>query len=137
MANGSSGSSKAYLGVGWAFPVVPVNGSLQYAAYETDVEQAIQIILLTDQGERQMLPDFGGGVRRMLFEPNTPATRAAIAALVRNALVAWEPRILVQNVQVTEGDEPNLVLIHVDYVVQATNTYFNRVYPFYLLEGSP
>lgn len=133
----SNGSSKAFLGVGWSFPIAPVNGSLQWVAYEADVEQAIEIILLTNQGERQMLPDFGGGVRSMLFEPNSPATRAAIANQVRSALVAWEPRILVENVQVTEGDEPNQVLIHVDYVVQATNTYFNRVYPFYLLEGSP
>lgn len=134
MANGSS--PKAFLGVGWSFPIVPVNGSLQYVSYEPDVEQAIQIILLTSQGERQMLPEFGGGVRDMLFEPNSPATRAKIAALVKKALVTWEPRIVVENVQVTEGDEPNLLLIHVDYVVQATNTSYNRVYPFYLLEGS-
>jgi len=33
-------------------------------------------------------------------------------------------------------DDPNLLLIHVDYTVRATNTSYNRVYPFYLLEGS-
>src|ERR1700733_8021768 len=120
MANGTS--PKAFLGVGWSFPIVPVNGSLQYVSYEGDVEQAIQIILLTSQGERQMLPEFGGGVRDMLFEPNSPATRAKITALVKKGLVTWEPRIIVENVQVTQGDEPNLLLIHVDYVVQATNT---------------
>ena len=132
----ANGFSKAYLGVGWSFPIAPVNGSLQYVSYEAAVEQAIQIILLTSQGERVMLREFGGSVRDMLFEPNSASTRARIAAIVRKALVTWEPRILVENVQVTEGDEPNQVLIHVDYVVQATNTSFNRVYPFYLLEGS-
>jgi phage baseplate assembly protein W len=83
-----------------------------------------------------MLREFGCGMRDMVFEPNSDATRARIADHVRRALLAWEPRILIENVNVTQGDEPNLVLIHVDYVVQATNTSYNRVYPFYLLEGS-
>jgi len=53
---------------------------------------------------------------------------------VRKALVDWEPRIDLERVEVTEGDAPNVVLIHVDYVVRATNSSYNRVYPFYLLE---
>jgi len=127
---------KAYLGVGWSFPVKPINGSLQYVRYEDDIEQAIQIILLTSNGERQMLREFGSNARDLVFEPNSQATRAALATSVRHALVAWEPRIILTNVTVTEGDEPNVALIHVDYVVQAPNTAYNRVYPFYLLEGS-
>ena len=49
-------TTKAFLGVGWRFPVKPVVGRLRYAAYEDDVEQAIQIILLSERGERPMLP---------------------------------------------------------------------------------
>jgi phage baseplate assembly protein W len=130
-------SSKAHLGVGWAFPVKPVAGALTYARYEEDVEQAIQIILLTEHDERVMLPEFGAGMRAMVFEPNSPATRARIEEMVRRALVDWEPRIDLERVEVTPGgdDSPNLVLIHVDYVVRATNNSYNRVYPFYLLEG--
>ncbi len=129
-------SPKAFLGVGWAFPVKPAGGALRYARYEDDVEQAVQIILLTEHGERVMLPEFGAGLRDFVFEPNSPATRARIEGLVRRALVDWEPRIDLERVEVTPGDEaPNLVLIHVDYVVRATNNFYNRVYPFYLLEG--
>lgn len=128
-------SPKAHLGIGWAFPVKPVGGRLPFARYEDDIEQAIQIILLTEQGERVMLPDFGAGMRQFVFEPNSPATRARIADAVQRALVDWEPRITVENVDVTEGDVPNLALIHVDYVVRATNAFYNRVYPFYLLEA--
>jgi hypothetical protein len=32
---------REHLGVGWAFPVRPVNGRLTYARYEDDVEQVI------------------------------------------------------------------------------------------------
>jgi phage baseplate assembly protein W len=129
---------KAFLGVGWGFPVKPVGGRLQYAAYEADVEQAIQIILLTERGERPMLPEFGGGLRRFLFEPNAPPTLRAIERAVSSALIDWEPRIDVDRVEVTPDEtEPNLLLIHVDYVVRATNSHYNRVYPFYLLEARP
>jgi hypothetical protein len=140
MANttNSNSSTKAFLGVGWAFPVKPVGGPLQFASYEDDVEQAIQIILLTEPGERPMLPDFGGGLRNFLFEPNAPATHRAIEKVVRSALIDWEPRIDIDRVEVTpDGVQPNLLLIHVDYVVRATNSFYNRVYPFYLLESRP
>jgi phage baseplate assembly protein W len=115
-----------------------VNGRLQFASYEEDVEQAIQIILLTEPGERPMLPQFGGGLRQFVFEPNSPSTRFEIARRVRDALIDWEPRIDVDRVEVTSDDvQPNLLLIHVDYVVRATNSFYNRVYPFYLLEARP
>jgi phage baseplate assembly protein W len=129
-------SIKAFLGVGWAFPVKPVGGRLGYASYEEDVEQAIQIILLTERGERPMLPEFGGGLRKYLFEPNSPATHRAIEHTVRAALIDWEPRIDLDRVEVVADEkQPNLLLIHVDYVVRATNSFYNRVYPFYLIEG--
>jgi phage baseplate assembly protein W len=131
-------SSKAFLGVGWGFPVKPVGGRLQYASYEDDVEQAIQIILLTQRGERPMLPQFGGGLRDFVFEPNSTVTHRAIEHVVRDALRDWEPRITIDRVAVTPDlDQPNLLLIQVDYVVRATNSFYNRVYPFYLLESRP
>jgi phage baseplate assembly protein W len=127
---------KAHLGVGWRFPVKPVKGRLTYSAYEEDIEQAIQIILLTARGERLMLPAFGAGMRQYVFDPNSPATHRAVEAAVRAALVDWEPRIRLERVEVVpDQGHPNLLLIHVDYVVRRTNTFYNRVYPFYLYEG--
>jgi hypothetical protein len=132
----ANGVHKSHLGVGWAFPVKPTGGTLGWARYEVDVEQAIQIILLTSRGERVMNPELGAGLRDFVFEPNSEGTRARIEETVRKGLVDWEPRITLERVEVTPGEEaPNLVLIHVDYVVRATNTFYNRVYPFYLLEG--
>jgi len=128
--------SKAYLGSGWTFPVRPVNGALTYSRHEELIEQAIQLILLTSQGERPMLPSFGAGLRDFVFEPNAPATHRAIEDSVKRSLVDWEPRIDVENVSVVpDEDDPDLLLIHIDYVVRATNSLYNRVFPFYLLEG--
>jgi len=132
----SRGAPKAHLGVGWSFPVKPVKGRLRFARYEEDVEQAIQIVLLTSPLERPMVPEFGAGLRDFVFEPNSPPTHRAIETAVREALIDWEPRINLERVEVVpDEEEPNLLRIHVDYVVRATNTFYNRVFPFYLVEG--
>jgi uncharacterized protein len=132
----SAGNPKAYLGVGWAFPVKPVGGCLRFSYYEDDVEQAIQIILTTEPGERQMLPDFGAGLRRFVFEPSNGTTYRAIENVVQQSLTSWEPRINLESVTVSaDSTEPNLLLIDIDFVIRATNTSYNRVYPFYLQQG--
>ena len=129
---------KAHLGVGWAFPVRPHGGALRWAGHEQLVEQAIGLILLSEPLERERLPEFGAGLRRFVFEPNSPATHRELERRVRHGLVEWEPRIKVEGVRVRAADEegrPNLALIDVDYVVRATNTAHNLVFPFFLAEG--
>lgn len=127
-----------FLGVGWKFPVVPdfESGKIAKAAYEESVRQAIWIILATAPGERVMRPDFGCGIHDLVFEVNSPSTATRIASQVRQALLRWEPRIDVVDVQVTSGENRAVLFIGIEYKVRATNNSFNLVYPFYL-EGSP
>ena len=130
--------SKAFLGVGWAFPpCVGQDGHVSLAEYEEDIREAIRIILGTDPGERVMRPDFGAGLSQFVFEPVDATTMHLVKTRVQEALVAWEPRIDVLSVNVT-GDptECNKLLIDTRYRVRATNSQFNLVYPFFLQEGS-
>src|SRR2546430_1119066 len=88
--------------MGWAFPPEAVTTSrFEWRSGAVLVRQSILIILDTEPGERVMRPDFGCGLRRYLMEPNTPATRAAIARDIEAALGIWEPRIVVGAVDVT------------------------------------
>lgn len=127
--------SKAFLGQGWAFPVgVDATDEIATAAYEEDVREAIRIILGTEPGERVMRPNFGAGLRALMFEPINTTTMALAQYRVERALVQWEPRIDSVDVQVS-ADPPNGVLmIAVRYRVRTTNTFYNLVYPFYLQE---
>ena len=130
--------ARAFLGIGWAFPPRFEGGKIAEAAYEQDVREAIQIILGTSPGERVMRPEFGAGLDRFVFDPIGPATLTQVEVRVRDALIAWEPRIDVEEVLVTpEGQPANVLSIEVQYVVRATNTRENLVYPFYLEEGTP
>jgi phage baseplate assembly protein W len=106
----------ARLGRGWAFPPGPdPAGGVALRAGPALVRQSILLILDTEPGERVMRPDFGCGLRRHLMEPNTPATRAAIARTVEAALRAWEPRIELGEVEVTPTDDPSTVVVAVGY----------------------
>ena len=103
---------------------------------EEDIEQAIGIILETARNERIMRPQFGGGLNSFLFESNSSVTHQRIRESVRNALIDWEPRIDVENVSIAASPtEPNLMFITIDYAVRRSNTFYNRVYPFYLNEA--
>jgi phage baseplate assembly protein W len=129
-------SAKAFLGVGWAFPVSASGGEAATAAYEEDVREAILIILQTNPGERMMRPTFGAGLRDFVFEPVNSTTMALVQTRVQESLIDWEPRIDVQSVVVTASGELNTLNIDIAYLVRATNTAANLVYPFLLQEGS-
>lgn len=130
--------AKAFLGVGWSFPVAldPAAQDVARAEYEEAIRQAIRIILETSPGERVMRPDFGSGLRAMVFEPVNYTTLALVKQRVEQALVFWEPRIDVREVTVTvNGAARNRLDIDIGYQVRATNTFYNLVHPFYLQEG--
>jgi phage baseplate assembly protein W len=128
---------RGFLGQGWSFPVtVTAGGEITMASDEEDIRQAILMIIETEPGERVMRPDFGCGLRGMLFEPINTATIGLVQQRVQQALVAWEPRIDVKSVRVTaENAAQGRLLIEMDYQVRSTNTFYNLVYPFYLKEG--
>jgi hypothetical protein len=68
-----------------------------------------------------MIPEFGGGLRRFLFEPNTPATHRLIQETIKRALGRWEPRVHVESVQVIrDPSEPRGAIATINYRLIAT-----------------
>jgi hypothetical protein len=128
--------NKSFLGTGWAFPVVLAAGKVAMASDETDVAQAMLIILETAFGERVMEPQFGCGIQELVFAAQSPTTYGLVAHHVKKALEKWEPRIRVEDVTAT-GDPANrgVMLVSIAYVVRAKNQRRNLVYPFYLTQG--
>ncbi|MFN9371776.1 MAG: GPW/gp25 family protein [Planctomycetaceae bacterium] len=132
----STAFDKAFLGQGWAFPpALDGRGHVATASLEEDVRQAIGIILGTDRGERVMRPDFGAGLNALVFEPMTAATIALARHRVEEALTRWEPRI--DQVQVTAHPDHRRaqLTLEIRYRIRASNTFYNLVYPLYLVEG--
>jgi phage baseplate assembly protein W len=128
---------REFLGAGWKFPVYPdASGKIRVSRHEEDIRESICIIIGTAPGERIMRPLFGCGINRYVFATVNMTTLRLIENTVREALVAWEPRIDVLGVSTDTSDMDNgRLLISIDYQVRSSNARFNLVYPFYLREG--
>ena len=90
------------LGRGFAFPpAISTEGRWQWSSGAENVRQSIRLILQTEPLERIMLPEFGGGLKALLFQPNTVATHKLVEQIIQQALQLWEPRINLESVDVT------------------------------------
>lgn len=127
-----------FLGRGWSFPIAPgADAEIAMVSDNEDIRQSIRLILDTEPGERVMRPDFGAGLRGLVFEPINVSLVSLVQHRVEQALNQWEPRINVQSVTVSADEAASGRLkVEVDYVVRATNSFYNLVYPFYLKERS-
>lgn len=86
------------------------------ADYEAYVRQLIRQVLLTAPGERINRPDFGAGIRRMVFAPNSPAVASLAQTFVYQALTRWLATIIkVEDVKVSAIE--STLLIDVRYLV--------------------
>ncbi len=74
-----------------AFPFrIGADGRSVAPATDADhVRDEVLQLLLTDLGERPFLTEFGGGVRRLVFEPASDVLRGVTKARISQALSRW------------------------------------------------
>jgi phage baseplate assembly protein W len=90
-----------------AFPFrIGADGRTAAPASDADhVRDEVVQLLLTAPGERLFLPEFGGGVRRLVFEPASDVMRGVVKARITQALSRWlGHRLTVEMIDVTLGD---------------------------------
>ena len=123
------------IGSGLAFPLqVDRRGGIALARDETDIEQAIELILGTAPGERPMRPEFGCGVHDFVFDSIDATTVGRMELAIRDALDRWEPRVFVETVEFNLDEVADgRLIIDIGYRVRVTNTLRNLVYPFYVI----
>lgn len=61
------------------------------------------ILLLTNPGERVMLPNYGTPLRRLIFEPNDPQLILQTKNMIARSLKQWEPRVAITQIEVKNG----------------------------------
>jgi phage baseplate assembly protein W len=126
--------SDHFVGAGWAFPLrTDPTGRVALVRRDREIEESIRLILGTAYGERPMRPDFGCEIHDYVLGPVTPDMTGRMASAVRESLVRWEPRIEVEGVDVSLGEDPGVVYIDIRYSVGETNDPRNLVFPFYTL----
>ncbi|MFZ0304759.1 MAG: GPW/gp25 family protein [Terracidiphilus sp.] len=111
----------------YAFPfrIDPASGQAAQTSYPTHVDQMIRQVLLTSPGERADLPQFGCGLRQLIFAPNSDALNASTQIMVQQALNQWlGDQITVQQVTVAtpSADMENQISIEIAYVLIETQS---------------
>jgi phage baseplate assembly protein W len=78
----------------------------QETDYPAHVEQLMRQVLFTNPGERINRPDFGCGIRRMVFAPNSEASASLTQVTVYQALEKWLGNLIeVDRVEVRAVEE--------------------------------
>jgi uncharacterized protein len=94
-------------------------GRTAEATTDEHVRQLIEQVLFTAPGERVNRPDFGAGLRQLVFGPSTPELAAATEFMVRGALQQWLGALIqVEAVEVRSEESTLRVLVR--YVVRRT-----------------
>lgn len=124
-----------FIGRGFRFPFqVDQSGSIAMTSGPEDLDTSMRVILMTAPGERVMRPKFGCAIWEQLFEPINANTLGLMERAVRQAIGQWEPRVDVDEVEVTpDTGSYGKVSIRIGYRVRATNDKRNLVYPFYVI----
>jgi phage baseplate assembly protein W len=110
---------------GFPFRIDPVSGQGARSPYAQHVDEMIRQVLLTMPGERADLPEFGCGLRQLLFAPNSDALQATTQLLVQQSLNRWlGSQITLRNVTVTPGPggDYSQLLVQIEYVLLETQS---------------
>lgn len=109
-------------GRGMSFPPrVGADGRIAWSEGEANIRESITVVLKTEAGERVGVPEFGAGLNRFLFEPNTAATHARIQDAILRALAGWERRIEVEAVDIAaDAADAGSALATITYRLVAT-----------------
>ena len=129
----------SFLGQGWGFPPRFNNrfAEVKLVSEDEDIKESLKILLSTSPGERIMQPTYGCGIRSLVFENINESTLTQIKDLIERAVLFFEARIRLDNIEVDSGEQAEgLLKIQLNYTVRTTNSRGNIVYPFYFREGT-
>lgn len=130
-------SENSFLGKGWSFPPTfdPLNRQVEIVSGEEDIRQSLRILLATRIGERVMQPLFGCNLDDLVFETLDTSLITDIKNKVETSILYFEPRVNLIKVEVIPQSElEGRILLSIQYIVKATNSRSNLVFPFYLSE---
>ena len=124
-------ANRTYRDMAFSMFANPMSGDIGKKTGAAAVKGALVSILKTNFNERLFAPEFGTGIRALLFEQMTPLTEKRLKIEVESALARHEPRATVLGTSVKAQEEQNRYEISVVFTVateaktQELTTYFD------------
>lgn len=119
--------------LGAPYPILKhPRGLLHTAKGYNVIKSDLLSLLLTNPGERVMLPEYGTPLATIIFEPNDTEVIEQVREMIINSIRMWEPRIVVQNLNIevtnsptniesslhqddTQDDLPHILMIRIEF----------------------
>lgn len=76
---------------------------------------------LTEKGERFFNPEFGAGLRAVIFDQMTEDKGEEIKYKVSQGIADWFPNVIVNDIKVGNSPDTNITTIYIKYSVSQTN----------------
>jgi len=90
--------------LGLQYPLIKTNRGLLAQKKGVDqIKADLLQLLLTNPGERVMLPTFGTPLRELFFDPNDFDLKNKAKNMIAKAISNWEPRIVLENIEVSNS----------------------------------
>lgn len=81
--------------------------------YEELITQNVKNLILTNPGERIMDPEFGVGLRELLFEQNTSTIRSEFATRLTRQLNIYMPFLSLKTINFEQGRSGQFLQVNV------------------------
>jgi phage baseplate assembly protein W len=88
--------------LGAPYPIEATAKGYLATTYGLDTMKAdLLILLLTNPGERVMLPTFGTPLQELVFEQNDTVLEDRARQMIIDAVSRWEPRVVIDAIEVS------------------------------------
>lgn len=110
------------LGQCWKFPpqFAPVTGVTMVAGIEA-IMQSLRVLFMTEQGERIMRDNWGGGMNDFIFENVNDELLANIHNHIEESLLRYTPRAILKNV-IIQPDKQDVSRLWVQITVNLSGS---------------
>jgi len=110
-------NKKSYADLSFDFTANPQTGDVATVKDAVSVKRGIKNVLLTAPFERLFQPEFGSGIKNILFEPMTPLTEQRLSDACADAVDAWEKRASVIDITVISEEEYNRYRVAIKFSI--------------------
>lgn len=95
----------------------PTTGDVMKKTGDEAIKRSIRNLILTNHFDRPFQSGIGSNVRQLLFENITPLTAIYLSDAISLMINRWEPRVRLQNVEVTPDEDNNGFNVRLEYII--------------------
>ena len=98
----------------------PMTGDINPIKDIEAIKNSVKNLISTNFQERPFQPEIGSGIRGLLFELADPITMHDIEMAITRTIENFEPRVIVQNVEIGDDVDNNAYNVSITFQILAT-----------------